>query len=76
MGRGDHEAVAIMIVLAMRGRAWIGRSLIGAVDHESNMITASRFEAVVKMVSRFHIAQRKGTVIVGAIDLERIRTQG
>ena len=52
MRRGHHEAVAVVIVLIVRCRVGVGCGIIGAVDHESDVVTASRFEAIVRMVSR------------------------
>ena len=76
MGRGHHEAVAVVIVLVMRRRVRVRRSLIGAVDHESDMITASRFEAMVRVVSKVQILIKKESVVDNAADLEGVRTQG
>ena len=41
VGRGHHESVAVVIILIMRGRVGVGRGLVRAVDHESDVVTAS-----------------------------------
>ncbi len=52
MGRGHHKAMAIVVVLMMRRGVGVGRGIVGAVDHESDMVTASRFEAIARVVSK------------------------
>ena len=59
MGRGHHKAVAIVIVLVVGGRIRVGCGLIGAVNHESDVVTASRFEAVVRMVSSVQVSRKE-----------------
>lgn len=69
MRRGYHETVAIVIVLLMRCRVGIGCGFIGAVDHESDVVTASRFEAIVRVVSRVQVLERKRVGLDSRVDL-------
>ena len=59
VGRRYHKAMAIVIVFVVGGRVGVGCGLIGAVDHEGNVVTASRFEAVVCMVSNVQVLRRE-----------------
>lgn len=47
--------MAVVIVLMMGCGVGVGCSIIGAGDHVSNVITATRFKAVVRVVSRFQM---------------------
>ena len=71
MGRGHHEAVAVVTILIMRCRIRVGCRIIGAVDHESDVVTASRLEAIVRVVSRVQVSERKIVGLDGAVDQGR-----
>ena len=75
MGRGHHETVAVVIVLIMRCRVRVGGSIIGAVDHESDVVTASRLETIVHVISKFQAVERKTVNLGGAINRGEIRTR-
>lgn len=76
MGRRHHEAVAVVIVLIMRCRVRIGHGIIGAVDHESNMVTTSRFEAVVRVISRVQPLELQRIGLSGMGYFEKELTRG
>lgn len=59
MGGGHHEAVTVVIVLIMGCRVGVGCSIIGAIDHISNVITATCFEAIVRVISRVQAIKKK-----------------
>ena len=68
MGRGHHKAVAVVTVLIMRRRIRVRCGIIGAVDHEGDVVTATRFEAIERVVSRVPVMERKVLGLKGVVD--------
>ena len=61
MGRGHHETVTVVIVLIVRCWVGVGCSIVRAVDHKSDMVTTSRFEAIVRVVSMVQVLKSRGS---------------
>lgn len=67
--------MAVVIVLVMRGRVGVGCGIIGAVDHERDVVTASRFEAIARVVSRVQEWERNIIGWDGEVNQD-VHTQG
>ena len=52
--------MAVVIVLIMGCRVGVGCGIIGAINHVGNVITATRFEAVVHLISRGPVLEKGG----------------